>query len=173
MALFSDGENIEISSEDCFFNPGTYVEPKWFKDLIEMNENQSEMDKRLSSFGCDRFEYKVNLLPLPRDKETILEIRDYDLYPFNYTTEPLPMDDSPYYNRALIQAIQIQSSWAVPKSEPKPKAVFQEKFVAEEPPIRNPIHIGCPSVSGILVNRPLFECQNCPTCYRAKSDPSY
>ena len=113
-----------------------------------MTEYQVDLNKRLASYGCDRFEYKVTLLPLPNPKETILEIRDYDLYPFNYTTEPLPMDDSSHYNRGLIQAIQIQSSWAVPNMQIRSKEELVQKEIKFEPPIRNPIHIGCPSVSG-------------------------
>ena len=142
---------VEKFSRSSRKTPFALPEPSWDPvQPVELSDYQNELNTRLYQYGCERFEYKVTLLPLPTKNEIVKSLRDYDVYPFNFTTEPLPMDDSPHYNRALIQAIQIQSSWAVPKlrSLPKPVEPLNVKNIEVEPPIRNPIHIGCPSVSG-------------------------
>jgi hypothetical protein len=112
----------------------------------------SKIHQRYIDYCQTRFEYEVLKLPIPTlDFEgKPSRVEDYELLPFYYSTKPVPTDDIKY-NCALIQAIQISSTWAVPTFS----ITREEQLVDLEhipPPIQNPIHIGCPSVSGVYLH---------------------
>jgi hypothetical protein len=136
-------------------------------------EDMILINKRLDAFHQQRLQYKVRLLPidnmgvnLEENNDADMTMGDHELLPACYCTELIPTDDD-HYNRALIQAIQIMSSWALPgpdiqgsrdqktKDEHKSNGIIEEvvtSTVDDEvalPPIRKPIHIGCPSISGL------------------------
>lgn len=111
------------------------------REVLPTDQFEVRMRNRIIAFAQDRFEYQIVFLP---EKEGALITRfDFQICPFNYTTEPRPVEDADY-NRALINAIQIQSSYAIPE-EPKPLPKLESQI---QPPLNIPIHIGCPMVSG-------------------------
>jgi hypothetical protein len=121
----------------------------------------SKIHQRLDAFHQCRFIYQVIMLPVdslpidggPSEEEEEKKVFDYELLPFYYTTKPTPTADAKY-NRALIQAIQIASSWSVPETKIYREPLFDPSLITKPfvpPPIQNPIHIGCPSVSGVYL----------------------
>ncbi|KAJ3313777.1 hypothetical protein HDV04_001581 [Boothiomyces sp. JEL0838] len=133
---------VNIKTEDKELN-----DPE--KSILESHATMFEKDKelegyslllnrRISAYYQDRYEYYVQLLPLstietdleaewPSTTTDMILKQDSNLAPLYYSSAPY-CDDVPRYNRALIQSISIRSSWAVPcpKIEIYPVPDFQE-----------------------------------------------
>ncbi|KAJ3319824.1 hypothetical protein HDV06_005874 [Boothiomyces sp. JEL0866] len=104
----------------------------------ELEGYSLQLNRRISAYYQDRYEYYVKLLPLstieteleaewPSAPTDMILKHDSNLAPLYYSSAPY-CDDVPKYNRALIQSISIRSSWAVPchKIEIYPVPDFQE-----------------------------------------------
>jgi hypothetical protein len=102
-----------------------------------------QIESRIHAFQTDRYEYLIRLLPLSDfilDKwmETPWPVSDYEeqandlllirpdnlLVPYTFTTGAVPVQDDRILNKALIQAIFIQTSWAFP---PVNESEFEER----------------------------------------------
>jgi hypothetical protein len=104
-------------------------------------EFETKILDRIHKYCQDRFLYDIEIIP---HKELHSRF-DFQIVPFNFVTE-LSSNQNVSYNRALVHAIQIQSSYAI--QDKKPLWKDQREMTLVAPPIKQPIHIGCPMVAG-------------------------
>lgn len=110
------------------------------EDPVQFDPLFAKVEQRLRQFASTRYVYTVMLL-----SKDVVTRPDVCLVPFSFTTKPTPSDD-PLYCKAIIQAIQIQSSWAYHDEDEKSE--FNQRVEYFDPPLKDPIHISCPLVSG-------------------------
>lgn len=91
----------------------------------ERDDLQNQVKKRLEAFRCIPTEYLIRRLPFPAyslegqwGDEELEIVHDHCLVPYAFTTPPVSVENQ-RLNRALIQAIYIQTSWSLPDFEIK------------------------------------------------------